>query len=106
MALSGLGRVNITAGGTPQVLAADTPTARVQWVRIQAAASNAGLVYVGTSNMVKATGVGVLGVIGIPAASGAYPTFEVTAQGPPGGADLSKIYIDGTTNEGVYVTFG
>lgn len=107
MAMSGLGRVNITSGGTIQALnAVNTAKARVQWLRIQAAVGNTGVVYVGMANMVKATGVGVLGVVGIPPATGALPAFEINQDAAPGGADLSQIYIDGTTNEGVYVTFG
>lgn len=106
MALAGLGRVNITAGGTIQRLMPDTAAARVQWVRIQADEDNAAEVYVGTAAMVVATGVGVLGVIGIPTATGPVPTFEVGALGPPVGVDLSDLYIDGATNEGVYVAFG
>lgn len=102
--LTGLGRVNITAGGTPQALASQNATSKAQRVRIQAAVGNTAVVYVGLSHMVKATGVGVLGVIGIPAASGELPTFDVWASGVPVGIDLSQIYIDGTTGEGVYVT--
>lgn len=100
--MTGLGRVNITAGGTIQALAADTAGARWQRVRIQAALSNAGPVYIGGANMVKATGVGVWGILGIPT-TGNYPVFEFGGDAVPAGTDLSKIYIDGTTNEGVYV---
>lgn len=108
MALSGLGRVNITAGGTPQALFANVPAARVQWIRIQADEDNAALLYIGLSNMDKSTGVGVLGVLVIPlkTAGGLIPVFEVGGSGVPVGVDLSKLYIDGATNEGVYVAFG
>lgn len=108
MALSGLGRVNMVAGGTPQALFADVPTSRVQWVRIQADEDNVALMYIGLPNMVKATGVGVLAVLVIPlkTAGGLIPVFEVGAAGMPVGVDLSKLYIDGATNEGVYVAFG
>ena len=63
MALTGLGRVNVTASGTPQALMANTPAARVQWVRIQADEDNTALMYIGRADMVKATGVGVLAVL-------------------------------------------
>ena len=108
MALAGLGRVNITAGGTPQALMANVPSARCQWVRIQADEDNAALLYIGLPTMVAATGVGVLGVLVIPlkTAGGLIPVFEVGARGVPGGVDLSKLYIDGATNEGCYVSFG
>jgi hypothetical protein len=104
--LSGLGLVTVVAGGTPQALASVGALAKVQRVRLQAHEDNAAAVYVGLSNMVAATGVGVLGVIGIPAAAG-DPTavFDIGASGVPVGVDLASLYIDGATGEGVYVTY-
>ena len=107
MALSGLGRVNIASGGTPQALMPDTPAARVQKVRIQAALANAGLVYIGNSAMVTATGVGVYAVLVVPVATagGLIPEVTFGSDVSPVGVDLSDLYIDGTTNNGVYVSF-
>lgn len=101
-----LGLVAITAGGTPQQLTDKSIGASV--VILTPKPGNAGVVYVGTKAMVTGTGVGVMGVIPKPASAttGPFAGFTFPALGnATGGYRLDQLYIDGTTADGVYVTF-
>lgn len=102
---------NVVAGGTPQLLFTTTeaPVAaagvwpkRVADIRVEAANSNTGLIYIGVRGMVKATGVGVLFTL---AAPGGNPI--VNAEYFSRFFDglnrfrLQDYWMDGTTGEGV-----
>jgi hypothetical protein len=73
---------------------------------VQAAAANAGIVYVGTADMVIATGVGVLAILPKPtsATTGPFPSISFSIMDAPAGINLNEIYIDGTTNDAAYVS--
>lgn len=102
--LTGLGRVVVAAAGTPVQLTTQQLGTRVQRVRIQAEHDNTGRIYVGLAGMVVATGVNVLGVVGIPAASGEIPAFDIGAAGLPTGVSLSDLWLDASVSgDGAYV---
>jgi hypothetical protein len=61
------------------------------------------VVYVGLKDMSTTTGVGVLGVVGRPAATGAYPSLTIEVPLAQGGVSANQLWIDGTTNDDVYV---
>jgi hypothetical protein len=93
IAQKSLGLVTVATPGTPQPLTA-TPTRAFQWlatpIKALPATANVGNIYLGTSAMVKATGVGVYRVITpttLPVASGRLDDSVATW-------DLSQIYID------------
>lgn len=101
-----LGLVTITAGGTPQALTGD-PGRRAAFVLFTPKPGNAAPVYIGVKGMVVASGVNVAGVIPKPAAAttGPFAGFLLPPLGTGGGYNLSAIYIDGTTSDGVYVAY-
>lgn len=111
MALKSLGKVTIASGGTPvRATANETdPTARyaVQSFTVQAGAANAGIVYVGLgSSFSTSTGAGVIGLIPKPASAttGPFSSASYSILEAPAGIDMRDIYIDGTTNDVVYIS--
>jgi hypothetical protein len=107
MKVVALGKVTVTAAGTPQpVTATPTPISRVRFSAINDASPNTGKVWVGLSALVKATGVGVLDVLPIPAASHwRSPAVEFEFEEFYRG-DLADFYLDSAVNgEGVFVTY-
>ena len=111
MAQLSFGKVTVTTAGTI-VRATSTqsdPTARVglQSIQFQALPANTGVIYIGTSAMVKSTGVGVLGIIPAPtsATAGPFGSFSVAEVLAPAGLNLADFYIDSTVNgEGVIIS--
>ena len=106
-----LGIITLTAG-TPVRLTVNqtTPANRLGAisVRIQAHPNNAGPVYVGLANMeASPLGPGLLGVIAKPvsATTGPYDSFEITINNIPAGLNLADLYVDGTTSDGVIVSY-
>lgn len=95
--LKQLAAQNLTSGGTAQAL---TTTATIaQSVLIVAKSTNAGSVYVGSSD-VDSTNT-------FPIAAGKSYRIEAP-QAPGGGADdmdLSTIFWDGTTNDDIFVIY-
>lgn len=70
----------------------------------QARPGNTGNVYIGTSNMVRATLVGVAAVLAIPTAN-SIPAFSIALTLAPAGVDLSELYVDAdVADEGVLLT--
>ena len=77
-------------------------------VRLQAQPDNSGVVYVGLSGMEGSpSGPNLLGVIGKPASSTAasFDFFEVRFADIPAGLNLWDIFVDGTTGDGVIVSY-
>lgn len=99
-----LGRINLTAG-TPIVIDANGHTAAR--IRIQVAAANAGIVYVGRKALVTGSGVGVVAILAKPASATTGPFDSITFESQMGMAaqNTSQYYVDGTTNDGVYVSY-
>jgi len=92
-------KVTIASGGTPQTLSA-TPLL-VTSFSVLWRATNTGTVYVGESD-VTANKCFPLSVT--------TPSFSVAADDSPGSFpqkvyDLNQIYIDGTTNDVVYIIY-
>lgn len=73
-------------------------------VLIQAIDNNVGKVYVGLAGLVRATRVGVSGVLAIPT-DNSIPSYSISLTLAPAGVDLSDLYIDADqANDGVLVT--
>lgn len=93
-----LGYVTVTAPGTPvrATVNEQDPTLRVgaQAMLVQAKPDNTGVLYVGTAGMDKATGVGVIGFVGVPASESA-PSFSVGLPTSATGLSASDYYLDG-----------
>ena len=99
MSLNSYGLVKVTVAGTPVKLTANggwkSPFADhpFQSLFVEADPANTGKIFVGFSNMVRATRVGVLAVIPPPTANsfGFYSPSEVTV---PAGHQLDDLYMD------------
>ena len=98
MPLQSLGKITITAAGTP-VRATNNQTVpsaglKVQSFAVFALSTNGGAnMYIGNvSTMNKSTGVGVVGVV----PKGTWVAFGVDFA--PNGLDVSQIYLDGDSN--------
>ena len=110
MALYSFGKITIASGGTPVRLTSNetTPAARasVQSVTIQAGAGNAGIVYVGFVGMNTSSGAGVLALIPKPASTttGPFSSASFSEVNAPAGINVADLYVDGTTNDVVYVS--
>lgn len=107
------GKVVVVAAGTPvnlyDAIRAAHPTDKAyafkafHAVSFQAWKGNSGQVYIGGSDMVKATGVGVAAVLVIPTAT-YIPTIGMANQLNPAGVDLTALYLDAdVAGEGVLV---
>lgn len=110
-----LGPITVPVPGTP-VRATSTITTDASGITndptrfschaalFQARQANTGRVYIGTVNMIRATGVGVAAVLAIPTAN-AIPAFSVSLTLAPAGVDLSELYVDAdVADEGVLLT--
>lgn len=110
--LKAYGMTTVAVPGTPVCVTTGqaSPTSVHQHlchgVRIQAWPANTDLIYVGSSAaMVRATGVGVYGVIGIPGATGEIPYLDFGHSPQSNPIDLTQIWIDANVGgEGVIVT--
>jgi hypothetical protein len=74
---------------------------------VEVAPGNAGLIYVGTADMVVSSGVGVLAVLPKPtsATTGPFPSVTFSIVNAPAGINLNEIYLDaGTSGDKAYVS--
>jgi hypothetical protein len=97
-----LGKVTIASGGTPQAITTSNQPGTRGKIVLTPFPGNAAVVYVGLEGMNTSTGVGVLGVIGKAPTTGQYPSLEIAVPLAQGGVSAKAIYIDGTTNDGVF----
>lgn len=75
-----------------------------QAVLLQALPTNTGKVYIGNASMVKATYVGVSGVLVIPSSSN-IPSWGASHPLSPAGVDLTALYLDvDVSGEGVLLS--
>lgn len=96
MALKSLGEIVVAASGTPvQVVSSRTGA---QSFTVQAKHDNTGYIYVGRATMVIATLAGVYAIIGIPAATGAVPSYTASIPEAPEGFNLADIYLDASVS--------
>ncbi len=106
MSFATLGKLTLTAGGTPQQFIATTTNCR--GFAIQQFLGNVGQVFIGNKNLVKATLAGCYRVLPAPtAATGAtilLPSWDITTD-IAGPFDLSTFYFDGTTGESILVAY-
>lgn len=106
MSLGTLGKLTLTAGGTPQQFVATSTNCKHFF--IEDVLGNLGDIFIGNKNMVKATLAGCFRVIPAPtAASGAtvlLPVWDVYSN-YAGPFDLSTFYFDGTTGDSILVSF-
>lgn len=105
-----LGLVTTAASGTPTraTVNATDPTKRqpAQSIKFSARKGNTGLVFIGLKGMVKASGVNVVGIVGIPPATGDWPELNIEMPVIPNGLDASVFYVDADqANDGVYVSY-
>ena len=85
---------------------ATDPSRRVaaQSIKFSARKGNTGLVFIGLKGMVKSSGVNVLSVVGIPAATGDWPVLDFQMPVVPNGLNLTDLYVDADqANDGVYI---
>ncbi len=107
--------LKIVSGGTPvQVSTVCTPGSSrlgygkwAQSIQLQAHPSNAGVVYIGKLGMNTTTGLGVLAVLPKPtsATTGPFPSQSFSEPLAPNGLSLDDLYVDGTTNDLVIVSY-
>jgi hypothetical protein len=103
MQVTSLGKIAVATPGTAVQVSADT-NLRVARIRFQAKSSETGKLYVGTSLLVAATGVGVIAELR--PAAGVDLSFEISDS--IGGASIypSQYWIDAqTATEGVIVSY-
>lgn len=111
--IGSLGIISIASGGTPTQITKNqtTPSQRLaaSKVRIQAHPNNAAPVYVGLAGMeASPTGPNLLAVIAKPvsATTGPFDFCELGGVGAvPVTLNLADIYIDGSTSDGVIVSY-
>ncbi len=96
--------VTVASSGTPEALAAVRTPALL--VYITALSTNAAAVYVGGGNPTSPNTSGVLASTkcGIPLLQGETLVMPTSAQGIM--YDLAHLYVDGTTNDAVSVSYG
>src|SRR5262245_45161095 len=105
-----LGLVVTPTPGTP-VQATNNATDKskrqpAQSIKFSARKGNTGLVFIGLKGMVKSTGVNIVGIVGIPPATGDWPEVNVEMPVVPNGLDASVFYVDADqANDGVYISF-
>ena len=108
MAIRSAGFVTTTAGVLVRLTDNESdPTTNLDAHSIMAEAlqGNTGRVYIGSADMVRATGVGVYAVIPIPTAN-ILPTFTATIAYAPAALLLSELFLDvDVDNEGVLVSY-
>lgn len=105
-----LGLVVTLASGTPvrATFNQADPAKRqpAQSIKFSARKGNTGLVFIGLKGMDKASGVNVVGVVGIPPATGDWPELNIEMPVIPNGLDASVFYVDADqANDGVYVSY-
>lgn len=107
-----IGKITVpTAGSIKQIFELAQPLdpetfkfKAFQAVLLQALPSNTGKVYVGGSNMVKTTYVGVSGVLVVPSSSN-IPSWGASHPLSPAGVDLTALYLDvDVSGEGVLLS--
>lgn len=76
-----------------------------QSVYVQTKAGNAGIIYIGTQGLVKATGVNVIAQLIAVAATGVQPIeFSDPIRVSPDASDIGEYWVDGTTGDGYLPT--
>lgn len=103
-----LGPLRVTQPGSPQRVTVNLqkPLERyaVHGVLLQVLPTNAGKIYVGNSELNRATFVGLYGMLAIPTAN-VLPTFSAALTLSPNAINLTDMFIDADqNNDGVIVS--
>ena len=105
MTVTTLGRVNVSAPGTPVALSTD-PNKRVSKIFAQVIPGLTGKGYVGKSNMVRATLVGVARILWPNTAGGFSDSFALQSTNGSNTLVLSEYFVDmDVAGEGLLVTY-
>lgn len=106
MGMGTLGKLTLTAGGTPQQFV--TTQLNVRGFFIEQVLGNAGDMFIGQKAMVKATLAGVFRVIPAPTlttgATVLLPSWDHSSD-VAAPFDLSTFYFDGSTAESILVSY-
>lgn len=89
--------ITIAATGTAQQLT--TSIGNVHSITIMQHWDNTHKLVIGTSALVEATPVGVLGWIAPPNTNPSVPYFEMTEESSPNGLKASSVWISGTVGD-------
>lgn len=108
MAIVSLGKVAITAAGTPEPATKNQPTPTKRFIVhsfvVEALPSNTGKVYIGINALNKSTLAGVYAILPIPTTS-IIPSFSATLGHAYDAFDMSLIGIDvEVSGEGVLIS--
>lgn len=103
--LLALGQITTVVAGTPVPISPGLPAApvgqsanlNVHAIIFSAIPTNTAKVYIGLSNMVKGTGVGVLMVLPIPTVN-LIPTFSISLTMGPNAINAGDLFIDSDTS--------
>jgi hypothetical protein len=105
MNVTAMGRVNVATPGTLVPLSTD-PTLRVARLAIQSIPALTGKGYIGRSNMVRATLVGVIRILWPNTSGGIADSFVLESQAGMDNIPLSDYYIDmDVAGEGLLVSY-
>lgn len=105
MGMQTLGKLTLTAGGTPQQF--NLTQLNCRGFFIQALVANAGAIFIGQKTMVKATLAGCFRIIPQPTTSAATvqpPAWDHSSD-VAAPFDLSTFYFDGTTGDSILVAY-
>lgn len=101
--LKTLGRIAITAGGTPQRLVSVRTPCHAFMIQVDPANTNKVFV-MNQSGLMAAPMTGVLCILPVPTTN-SIPSYSPGMSTAPNQLDLFDIWIDGTTAEGVIVSY-
>ncbi|MGA2329463.1 MAG: hypothetical protein ABSH05_24665 [Bryobacteraceae bacterium] len=105
MNVTAMGRVNVATPGTLVPLSAD-PTLRVARLAIQSIPALTGKGYIGCSDMVRASLVGVIRILWPNASGGIADSLVLESQSGTNNIPLSEYYIDmDVAGEGLLVSY-
>jgi hypothetical protein len=105
MTVTTLGRVNVATPGTPVALSTD-PTQRVARIFAQVVPGLTGKGYLGKSNMIRATLVGVMRILWPNSGGGFSENFMVESADGTDALNLSEYFVDmDVAGEGLLVSY-
>ena len=105
MSLHSNGSTTVPSAGTPAPLISSQIRTACHAFMVEALPTNVGNIYIGLSNMNKATMVGVVAVLAKPTAN-TIPSFSSTVSYAPSALDLAQIFIDAdSSGDGVVASY-
>ena len=105
MTVTTMGRVNVATPGTPVPLSTD-PNQRVSRIFTQVVPGLTGKGYLGTSNMVRASGAGVMRILWPNSGGGFSENFLIESADGADSLNLSQYFVDmDVAGEGLLVSY-